>query len=468
MNAANTIEIVLESLRGPELPKKLFWEILEYEPEDLLISESLISPSAMPWVSEARIFGAKPDHVLIRIKISTDVELRRSRLAPILNSFLKSFPFSLFLISDSKEQQFAIAHIDRVGKKHMLLLPLWIPKYHRIIAELLSELSPDENLKSTAGTLQEVDIMMASQDVVNLAKHMEVAMSQQPVGKNLAWWIRQASKHKLFTGNQERLAFERLEELWPREERFGEVPQKAKECLDEIVLANLRFVIFTTFKYYSPKTDDDRLDLIQLGNIGLVEAAKRFHIERGFKFISYATWYVKSYIMNYLNSEALTIRIPLNQMQTRRKYDISLRTLSNRLGFEPYCEQIGADLGLSNQDAQLTATLPLTQISLGHLLPSQVPTVDHQQYNVETRDQQLTIQTAFAMLDQQEKDVLIFRFGIAREKGMSLEEIGKLYRVSRERARQLEKGAIDRLRVPVNRNKLAWMMGYRSEKPLYG
>jgi RNA polymerase primary sigma factor len=237
--------------------------------------------------------------------------------------------------------------------------------------------------------------------------------------------------------------------------------EKRKEAIDELVRANLRFVVYHVKGFHSP--DVPFIDLINEGNIGLIQAARRFDADRGVKFITYAVWWVRQAVSHALAEQAGTIRIPHKQAAHQLKAIRARTELQRELGREPTHEEIAGRTGLEPAAVEILLSVSRTAESLSQGVGNdeQERTLEDvlEQTMVTSADdnmlRQATIDQARGILDDlkpKERAVLCRRFGIPEDgsdgerEPMTLQEIGAELKLSRERVRQIEAQALQRLR----------------------
>ncbi len=236
--------------------------------------------------------------------------------------------------------------------------------------------------------------------------------------------------------------------------RIGVAESEARRARDELVQANLRLVISIAVKYQGHNVPLE--DLIQEGNIGLIKAASKFDYQRGFKFSTYAIWWIKQAIMRTLDNFSRSIRLPSYVVAKMNKFDAVYSTLCQELQREPRRDEIADALDLTlkqveeiltfNADA-ISMDLPLSDersaATLGDLIED--PTTSGEGGPIaEMINQDLTAQF-LKRLPEREQRVLKMRFGLEDGERKTLREIGVALEVTRERVRQLEIDAIKRL-----------------------
>ena len=244
--------------------------------------------------------------------------------------------------------------------------------------------------------------------------------------------------------------------LTPEEEvRLARQIRKGnRKALSQLIQANLRFVVRIALEYKNQGLPLE--DLINDGNLGLIKAAKRFDETKGFKFISYAVWWIRQSILQSLAEQTRIIRLPNNRINTISRIGKTQDALEQMFEREPTADELAESLEITTGEIYFVNQLSGKQLSLDALFPGE----DGANLLDVTKDESLIppdqpvneqalteeIEKAFESLLPDEAEILRMYFGFNRERPATLEEIGQKYHLTRERVRQIKERAITRLR----------------------
>lgn len=278
---------------------------------------------------------------------------------------------------------------------------------------------------------------------------VSTASKSIPTDDPVRMYFKEIGKVPLLTSDEERELAIRIEQ--------GDEEAKNKLCE-----SNLRLVVSIARRYLNRGLSF--LDLIQEGNLGLIKAVEKFDYTKGYKFSTYATWWIRQAITRSIADQARTIRIPVHMVETINKLIRISRQLLQEYGREPTSEEIAKEMGITVEKVREIKKISQDPVSLetpigeeedshlGDFIPDEdIPSpVDTAAYSMLQKQLREVLET----LSEREKKVLILRFGLDDGRPRTLEEVGKEFSVTRERIRQIESKALRKLRHPSRSKKL--------------
>ena len=274
--------------------------------------------------------------------------------------------------------------------------------------------------------------------------------------------MRQLKITKSITNRESQSLDKYLQEIGREElitaEMEVELAQKIKQgdqiALEKLTKANLRFVVSVAKQYQNQGLTLP--DLINEGNLGLIKAAQRFDETRGFKFISYAVWWIRQSILQALAEQSRIVRLPLNQVGSLNKINKAFSRLEQEFERPPSSDELATALELTEEKVKDTMKISGRHVSVdapfvdgedNSLLDVMVNN-DSPKADLELMRESLQreIERSLSTLNDREKDVVMLFFGIGKKHGLTLEEIGSKFDLTRERVRQIKEKALRKLR----------------------
>jgi len=271
---------------------------------------------------------------------------------------------------------------------------------------------------------------------------------------SIQMYLREIGRYPLLSAAEEKTLAKRIE-------------QGDEEAKNLLAKANLRLVVSIAKRYVGRSQDLTLLDLIQEGNLGLFKAIEKFDWKRGYKFSTYATWWIRQAITRALADQSRTIRIPVHMVETIAKYKQVVRRLSQDLGRDPLPEEISAEMGLDIEKVYTIRNIDQDTVSLegsigdederstlkDFIRDEQIASPSQDASRRILRDQIIEI---LDDLSPKERKILEMRHGLGESDGVmhTLEEVGQEFGVTRERIRQIEAKAHEKIRQHQKSNRL--------------
>ena len=325
---------------------------------------------------------------------------------------------------------------------------------YREVVSLLEE--NDVDLKETENLLDKLEDSGVKIVADNVAKEenekkkkKKVKVEQVSVDDPVRMYLKEIGRVDLLTADEEKILAKRME--------GGDL-----EAKDHLAEANLRLVVSIAKRYTGRGLSF--LDLIQEGNLGLLKAVEKFDYTKGFKFSTYATWWIRQAITRAIADQARTIRIPVHMVETINKLIRTQRQLIQELGREPEVEELAAEMDMTEEKVREIMKISQEPVSLekpigeeedshlGDFIPDDdIPSPEQQAAFTMLKEQ---LNDILSTLTQREEKVLRLRFGLDDGRPRTLEEVGKEFGVTRERIRQIEAKALRKLRHPSRSKRL--------------
>jgi len=293
---------------------------------------------------------------------------------------------------------------------------------------------------SEGGRVEEVAARRADPDAGAEPKRAEVDLTVEPSLDCLRLYLRSIGQVDLLTAEEERWLARRIER--------GDLPAK-----EHMIRANLRLVVSIAKGYLGRGLT--LLDLIQEGSLGLIRAVEKFDYRRGYKFSTYATWWIRQAVTRSIADKSRTIRIPVHMVEKLNKVVHVERQLVQQLGHEPSAEEVGAELHMTSLEVREVRRMAQMPISLekpiGEEEDSELGDFVEDEGAESPFDRTLenarreNVQHALSALSVREREVLEMRFGLRGHEARTLEEVGRAFGVTRERVRQIESDTLRKL-----------------------
>ncbi|MDR2167828.1 MAG: RNA polymerase sigma factor RpoD [Clostridiales bacterium] len=297
----------------------------------------------------------------------------------------------------------------------------------------------------------DLDPELVEQVQIDVEKDIEIAVAEANVNidDHVRMYLKEIGKVPLLT--------------WDEENELAiEMEAGSENAKKRLVSANLRLVVSIAKRYVGRGMHF--LDLIQEGNLGLIKAVEKFDYRKGFKFSTYATWWIRQAITRAIADQARTIRIPVHMVETINKLLRVSKQLLQELGREPTADEIAKEMLLPPEKVREIMKLSQDPVSLetpigeeedshigDFIADHDLPAPDSAAASILLKEQLMSV---LETLTDRERKVLVLRFGLDDGKARTLEEVGKEFNVTRERIRQIEAKALRKLRHPGRSKKL--------------
>ncbi len=419
---------------------------------------------------EAEDFNAKDQKELIT---------EQKRYSSFYKESLKECQSALRSYNELKQSKFAsgeeVLHNDELVKKKAQLLKklsqieiqpeeitMFTDKFTNAEHDIIELKNNRSVLENKLQVTNDKDVRQLSRDLVTASKRFSV---EAKLGMSMEEIKDLISSYQTTVRSLRKIEFEfedNCDVILSQATEIKRGMKMLKTAKDRLIQANLRLVVSIAKKYTNRGLHF--FDLIQEGNIGLIKAVEKFEYRKGYKFSTYATWWIRQAITRSISDQARTIRVPVHMIEQINKVVRESRILMQSLGREPTDEEIAQKLGWPESKVKTVKNVAREPISL------ETPVGEEEDSLlsdfIEDKDvENPATQTSFALLQEQlrevlatlpprEQEVLKMRFGLEDGYSLTLEEVGLYFEVTRERIRQIEAKALRRLRHPKRAKKL--------------